>query len=110
MGIDLNESEKALVKDGQLIQAIKSLRDRLGCSLLEAKHALDLHRGLVVFDEVIPQNLSEALIIMRSLFAWLYQESKGGASKENLAHAARFIKRMEEKYKLPHWDYLDEIE
>lgn len=41
----LNTEEIALVKDGQPITAIKVYRERIGCSLLEAKVAIDSVRS-----------------------------------------------------------------
>lgn len=40
----LNEEERRLIEQGQFINAIKSLRARLNCSLLDAKRAADSYR------------------------------------------------------------------
>ncbi len=40
----LNDAERRLVLDGQIIPAIKSLRNRLNCGLREAKDACDDYR------------------------------------------------------------------
>ena len=43
--IELTNEEKAMVKEGKLIEPIKTVKARLGCSLFEAKEAVEMYKG-----------------------------------------------------------------
>lgn len=44
-GHPMSPDEKALVRDGKWIPAIKAYRERYGCTLMLAKAALDMYRA-----------------------------------------------------------------
>ena len=59
----LVENEKALVETGRKIQAIKALRDRSGCSLRDAKDAVDAYAAKpdAVFIQIDPPKKDELI-------------------------------------------------
>lgn len=113
--IELNEDEKRLVAEGNIIPAIKALRYRFNLDLRMAKDVVDKYRDYAKsISPIMSKDLVETFDTLKELWLGLFDAREHEPDPINmqghmdrLARGVVLIERLEKKYGLPHFDFID---